>query len=924
MAQTADINKARYEELQKNPVFFLKLFENIRYDNNGKEIDYSRWSSLDRDLNISFDAGKFANRELGYALCILEGSKEKIDATGNTIPDMITIMFHSADPNNVKDWIYIINCFIIRSQNREDKYAFMELLWAMDKLFWKKETLISVLSKYPEATIPYLVKEFQKIGRILSYNKQLALKSVIEKYNGRYDIYLPYVFRQAYECVSIDTTIPTQNKLSIEQLNLYSIIDAIFSDNFLLVESEEDISSNSLIQLRSWLHGEHPLEEYSLILNIFPFLSEELRLQIVKRYFHDIRNKDISFDVNLIKDIKDNKYDDYIRYRYCIESPAEPVKLTVPLLCDTLITQYNSKGISFQTFDGILDFAMTRCDTAHPAIDFGLQRILPTCNHGAVYNIENFKGFIDYALIRKLNEALMTDEHLRSVLVYLMDKHARRQTYPVCLYGDGTKIPDEIFQNCSKQREYKKNANGQVSLQSYTLNCFKDQQYNDRWFINHESLKYIQEFLKDENIPHSKTYSISLDMLSLDKLKMHIMNLPQKFMQLPNAEFLVPSYNWQAVNKDFDLYLVQEFSETLRMRIFPQKGALVGLKFDVFGFWKGISQALPVEVLRNHESSEYNEALKKFEEMEAQEVKNRCIDSLKKELNSKITDNGYFELPYDRGLLSKIVKRFYFKATIGEKDELYQREFLTFSRQTSNFAQYCAPQLSEATNPAIDLPYFWCRGKECFHNNLSTQTLEEESNWKNYTLFHLSEIMGYPKLHKTVAGYEPEHTVWEFIAITNKVMQKFKRLKCKACGHMMFTERSSGFNRYNFYECANPTCAEVNHPVYLNFCFKCKKGLIDSRDTKQCPNGWYICPSCLACCDDEQYERQAQRYILTKRPVPQKIQEKLGKGHNNKGEYFCPKCGNPIQQYDDGHGNLFRGCTVCKNIIADQPDEMYN
>lgn len=923
MTHTADIAKARYEELRKNPVFFLKFFENIGYDNNGKKTDYSRWSSLDRDLNISFDAGTFANRGLGYALCVLDGGKEKVDDKGNVYPDIINITFHCVEPNNVNDWIHIINSFVIRSKNREDKYAFMELLWALDKLYWSKETLISALSKYQEASIPFLVQEFKRIGRILSYRKQVALKSVLFNFNGRYDIYLPDVFRQAYKCVSSDTLIPNQKKLDIEQLNLYSIIDEVFSDSTLLVESDEDVSSNSLILLRSWLYGQHPLENYSLILNIFPLLSDELRLQIVKRYFHDIRNKHISFDINLIKEIKDNKFDDFIRYRYCIESPAEPVVLTVPLLCDTLITLHDSNGNSFQDFDGILDFAMTRCDIAHPAIDFGLQRFIPTCNRGAVYNIDNFKGFIDYALIRKLDESLMTDEHLKKVLVYLMDKHARRQTYPVCLYGDGSKIPDEIFQNCDKRREYKATVNGQQCLQSYTLECFRFQQYNDRWDINHYNLKYIQEFLQEKDIPYSQSHSISLDMLSTEKLKMYIMNLPQKFVLLQDGEFLVHSYNWHAVDRNFDLYLVQEFSEALRMRIFPQQGALVGLQFDIFGFWKEIRQTLPVEVLRNQQSNEYKDALKKYEELEAKEVRKRCIASLKKELNSEITDDAFFELPYDRNLLSLTLKRFYFKATITENDKLLQREFLTSSRQTSNFAQYCAPQLSEATNPAIDLPYFWCRGKECFHNNLDRQTLEEESNWRNYTFFHLSEIMGYPKLHKTVAGYEPELSVWQFIALTNKVMQKFRRLKCRACGHMMFTERTSGFNRYNYFKCANPTCAEVDHPVYLNFCFKCKKGLIDSRDTKQCPNGWYICPTCLACCDDEQYERQAQRYILTRRPVPQRIQEKRGHGHNDKGEFFCPKCGNPIQHVDDGHGNIFRGCPICKKNYDDQPDE-YN
>lgn len=916
MAQTADINKTRYEELKKNPVFFLKFFENIRYDNNWKEIDYSRWSSLDRDLNISFDAGTFADRELGYALCVLEEGKEKVDEKGNHYPDTITIKFHCASPDSVNDWIYIINCFVIRSQNKADKYACMELLWALDKLFWKKETLISAWSQYPAATVTFFVQEFQKFGRVLSYNKQMALKSVLSSYSGRYEIYLPNVFRQAYKCVANDTLIPLQKKPNIEQLNLYSIIDAIFGESSILNETDEDVSSNSLIQLRSWFRGQHRLEDYTLILNVFPLLSEKLRLQIVKRYFHDIRNKHVSFDVSLIKEIKDSKFDDFIRYRYCVESPAEPVVLTVPLLCDTLITLHNSNGMSFQTFDGVLDFAMTRCDTAHPAIDFGLQRFIPTCNRGAVYNIDNFKGFIDYAIIRKLNKDLITDEHLRTVLTYLMDKHARRQTYPVCRYGDGTKIPDETFQYCGKRREYKTTENEQERLQSYTLECFKYCQYNDRWNISHEKLKHIQDFLNDKNIPYSQTYSISLDMFSTNKLKTYILSLPDKFTMLKNGEFLVQSYNRRDVDNNFNLYLIQEFSDALRMRIFPQIGAIVGLQFDVFGFWKNIRQSLPFEVLRNQQSSEYKEALKKYEQQEAQEVKSRCIASLKKELNTEITEDGFFEIPYDHNLLSVIVRRFYFKGTIGEKDELHQREFLKYSNLTSNFAQYCAPQLSEVKNPAIDLPYFWCRGKECFHNNLGTQTLEEEINWYNYTLFHLSEIIGFPMLHKTVAGYEPEPTVWQFIAITNKVMQKFRRLKCRACGHMMFTERTSGFNRYNYYECVNPTCAEVRHPVYLNFCFKCKKGLIDSRDTKQCPNGWYICPTCLACCDDEQYERQAQRYILTKRPVPPRIQEKRGKGHNDKGIYFCPQCGNLIQEIDDGHGNSFRGCPEC-NINFD-------
>lgn len=413
-------------------------------------------------------------------------------------------------------------------------------------------------------------------------------------------------------------------------------------------------------------------------------------------------------------------------------------------------------------------------------------------------------------------------------------------------------------------------------------------------------------------------------MLSTDKLKTYILSLPDKFTMLQDDEFLVHSYNRLDLAQDFDLYLIQEFSDALKMRIFPQRGALVGLQFDVFGLWKAIRQSLPLEVLNNQQGYEYKAALTKYEEQEAEEVRNRCIASLRRELKTEIVNDAFFELQYNHTLLSDTIKRFYFKGTIKENDNLPQKQFLTQSNPISYFVQYCAPQLSEASNPAINLPYFWCRGKECFRNNLDTQTLEKESNWQNYTLFHLSEIMGFSILHATVAGYEPDPSVRQFIAITNKATQKFRHLKCRACGHIMFPERTSGFNRYNYYECVNPACATARIPAYINFCFKCKKGLIDSRDTKQCPNGWYICPTCLGCCDDQQYERQAQRYILTKHTIPSRIQAKRGYGHNNKGEYFCPKCGNPIQIIDDGHEKTPWRCPECNLNFNTKPDDFHN
>lgn len=785
MKETVDISKSRFEELKNNPVFFLKYFENIQYDNQGKMNDYSTWRSTDRDLNISFEAGDFADRTLGYTLCIVDSATDNEIVTS----DVVQISIHSASPNNVNDWIYIINSFIIRSQNREDKYAFMELLWALDKLQWNTRTLTSAFSKYPPQTIPFLITNIQKFGRVLSYHKQEALKEVCAAHNGQYNIYLPDIITQAYDCIPSETnSLLHLKKKDFKSLNLFSIIDTIFEQHNFANVAESITTSNFILTVHAWFLNEIPLKDYNILLTIFPTLSEEFRLRLVKRYFHDLRKKHISLDISFLQALTENKYEDFIRYRYCIEEPAEPIVLTVPLLIDTLTTLYSSKGHSFQTFDGVLDFAMSHCDTAHPAVDFKLDRFIPTCNRGAVYNVESFKGFIDYVLIRKLNENMMTTEHFRSTFICLMDKYARRQTYAACNYGDGSKIPDETFNHCSLLRKTKINGNKQTQ-EYWKLQCFHYQPYEDRWIIKHENLEYIKDLLKENSTQYSQEYNISLEMLSFEKLKEYILNLPKKFEVLNKDEFLVHSYNRNAINRNFDLYLIQEYSDILRMRIYPQEGALIGLKFDVFGFWKEIRGSLPEEVLRNSQNEQYKKAYAQFVSMESQEVRRRCIDSLKKELNSELLNNSYFELPYNRVLLSDTIKRFYHKESFNEKDQLFQHEFLTQSHIKSNFVQYCAPQLSIEKNPAISLPYFWCRGKECFHNNLGTQTLEEESHWINYSLFHMAEIMGFPMLHKTEGGYEPEQSVWQFIAITNKVMQKFRRLKCRSCGHMMFTDK---------------------------------------------------------------------------------------------------------------------------------------
>lgn len=765
---TVEISTEVYEELRKYPLFFVKYYKDIRTDENGREYDYSLWKSVNSDYSISFPAQSFWNRKNGYCLCLAESATyvEKRDLHGKTYMDekQVNMVFHDVS-NSVQDYIICLNSCISRSQNKEDKYFFLEILWLLDKTFIDVNHLTEAIKKYDSKFIPCILNILRHIGYCLSVKKQNSLKKVCASLNGRYDVYTPQILTEAFQFI--------QKETDTDKKNLFQLIDEFFEDGFGIAYADKiDKTNNPLLQLVCWFSNEKKLYDYNSLIQLFALVSEKTRLDIVKRYFHDVRCGNTTFDVHLLQQFVDNKFDDFIRYRYCIETPSEKVSLTVPLLCDNIITLYNSKGETFQTFDGILDFAMTHCDQAHPDINFDLAGFIPTCEHSAVYNTY-FKGFIDYQLIRKLNTSKLSNENLLITIRSILDKYGQRLSYPICKYDKNKKIETTILEKC-KSVFKDKTTNG--SSQPNRIQCPGiGILYEEKWILKEDDK--ITEILKtfipsDSSLRNIKSqYYVDIQDVSVAMLRKYVNSLPQKYKMIGEDEFLVPSYK----EETYDLFLIKTLSEILRMRIVPQKGALVGLRFDVFGYWKEIYTTLSDDEKCDSRGEAFKKALSVFKEKESNEVYRRTVASLKKELKTNEYNGEYFELKYDRQQLVRLISRYYFKETLKADDDDMRRDFLKLS-YTDYFKPYCAPTLSKANNPAIDLPFFWCRGKECFHNNLADQTIAEQNNWHYYSLYHMVEIIGFPKLHITPGGYEPDNVVRVFIAVANKAMQKFKRL----------------------------------------------------------------------------------------------------------------------------------------------------
>lgn len=895
MRNSLYITNEQFEEIKNSPFFFLRLKEDISYDDRGNAHDNSRWETIGLQSGFNVSANSFGNSNIPYCLCFIDQSEPAYDQKNQLIPGIVKLSFHSASANDSKDCKIVLEDLFNRSGKGTDKYLLVGITWFLDKLGVNERILSVAINSFDDRVRPTLMKLLSAVCRCLSYNNQVKVKSLFNSFGYQYEIYMPNVIVEAFKCC--------QTHKNGNDLNLFQLVDEIIGkDEIHGVSTERIAQSNPFFCLLRWLNTEAPLGNYSILTKVFPMVSESIRFEIVKRYFHDIRLGHTILDLTLLNHFRDSPYDEFIRLRYSTETPTEPVVLTVPLLCDSLLTIYNSNGQSFQSYDGVLDFAISHCDIAHPAIDFQLERFIPVCSGGAVYN-PRFKGFIDYQTVWKLNETKITDAALLSFIKSILDRTGRRQTYPVCQFGNGAMLSDREFAKCSSAFKVK-GSEKKYSCKSIT--------YEDKWLIQGDYATVLNSFLVEE-LPtdeKDKTFPIEINMISTSKLHSYIHTLPAKFGLIGDDEFLVHSYR----EKSFDILLVEQFSDLLRMRILPQKEALIGQKFDVFGYWKGLQQNL--EQTNRYNANSREQAKKVYFQMESQEVWRRTVESLKEELRIPDFNGLYFELPFNRQILNKIIGKYYFLQSFRRNDRAENREFLRLNTRNGRFKPFCAPKLSEIKNPAIGLPYFWCRGQECFHNSLENQTLSEMSDWHSYSIYHLIEIIGYPKLHRTEAGHEPDEVVRNFIAVTNKALQMFKRIRCRCCGHLMFSNGSSGYNRFNHYSCINPNCQARGNDVYLSYCFKCKKGLIDSRDTKKCPNGWYICPTCLACCDDSQYERQAQRYILSGRPVPDRISRMLGHGHNDKEVYFCPSCGSAIQTITDEHGETFKGCPSCRKKVA--------
>jgi cold shock CspA family protein/ribosomal protein L37AE/L43A len=247
--------------------------------------------------------------------------------------------------------------------------------------------------------------------------------------------------------------------------------------------------------------------------------------------------------------------------------------------------------------------------------------------------------------------------------------------------------------------------------------------------------------------------------------------------------------------------------------------------------------------------------------------------------------------------------------------------FAQFKRtKTLNYTEYsnipsgivfCEGRLANKPHEIYKKEFWWCSGQPCLGK---CETIHKADDWEKYTLLDFCEILGLNTDETNKMGdFIPKGLYYQFIALINRFNRLLEKLYCQDCNHILYP---SDFGTGHFaahtlvrFQCRNSDCPN-REEIYLNHCFNGQcNSIIDSRVSKRCENGLFICDSCGSCCSHKMLERRLSNLKLTGGYIHDNlvkcVYEKLG--HLERGEYFCFKCKSEMSEISN---DIFH-CSNC-------------
>lgn len=272
-------------------------------------------------------------------------------------------------------------------------------------------------------------------------------------------------------------------------------------------------------------------------------------------------------------------------------------------------------------------------------------------------------------------------------------------------------------------------------------------------------------------------------------------------------------------------------------------------------------------------------------------------------------DKKYWRVPSSsKNEVFEFAKKHKFFIDLGDKKNYDNNTHLVEYKRDDipNGIRFCEGRKSNKKHNTLKNEFWWCANQPCFQfaeiDYLSDDFLnkkeEDKKIWEYYKFIDILRILKInTDEHKEApADFIPDGHYYKFIGHINAFNRLLDKLYCHKCKELLYPTETSHFALYRVtkFHCENENCSEYKKPIYLNHCLNGEcNNIIDSRISKTCENGLYICNECGSCCSNSMFKRQLDKLKLVGGYIHpgliKNIQEE--NGHLEKAEYYCYKCG---------------------------------
>lgn len=227
--------------------------------------------------------------------------------------------------------------------------------------------------------------------------------------------------------------------------------------------------------------------------------------------------------------------------------------------------------------------------------------------------------------------------------------------------------------------------------------------------------------------------------------------------------------------------------------------------------------------------------------------------------------------------------------------------------ETPNGIRFCDGRIANKQHDMFKQEFWWCGKLPCFKN---CETSHSEEDWLKYTLLDFVTILKFDidEHKKNPEDFVPKGHFYQFISLINRFNRLLEKIYCKECDEILYPVRNAHFAVHTTVRfcCENSKCSKHKKEVYLNHCLNGQcNSIIDSRVSKKCPNGLYICCNCGTCCSHRFFEYRLntlktadnldnEQKIWIFNDTKYKFDKKLG--HLDRAEYFCHRCANKMEE----------------------------